>query len=265
MRKALFILPNLFTLSSVFFGSYAVFLCGSPDSADDTFYRASLLILFAMLCDSLDGRVARLTRTQSAFGVQIDSLADIVSFGVAPAMLVYRWSLASLGFAGVLISFAFIACGTVRLARFNVLATDRHGVPKTPTKYTHGLPIPAAAAILTSLVVANHAVTGRLPAMPYIIALLVLTLSFFMVSAVRFRSFKDLRFSWRSVILVCIALLSSVMVTLRFHISFALVWLLASYVLIGVIEAIVGTSRRTGTTDMPEPLVHSHESLSSDL
>src|SRR5689334_869888 len=92
LRKTLFILPNLFTLSSIFCGFYAILLCVGAPLAED-FYRASLLIVFAMFFDAIDGRVARLTKTQSAFGVQIDSLADVVSFGVAPAVLVHQWSL----------------------------------------------------------------------------------------------------------------------------------------------------------------------------
>ena len=92
LRKSLFILPNLFTLSTVFCGFYAVALAGAG-ATDDQFYRAALLIIFGMFFDTIDGRVARMTRTQSAFGLQLDSLADIVSFGVAPSILMYKWVL----------------------------------------------------------------------------------------------------------------------------------------------------------------------------
>ncbi|MFW5921447.1 MAG: CDP-diacylglycerol--serine O-phosphatidyltransferase, partial [Polyangiales bacterium] len=139
LRKSLFILPNLFTLSSVLCGFYSVVLCASEPTEDD-FYRASLLILFAMLFDAVDGRVARLTKTQSAIGVQLDSLADVISFGVAPAVLVYAWSLEALGALGIFAGFCYVACGTIRLARFNVMTMSDSGAPKEPGKYTHGLP-----------------------------------------------------------------------------------------------------------------------------
>jgi len=243
LRKSLFILPNLFTCSSIFCGFYAALLCASGPTADD-FYRASLLIVFAMFFDTIDGRVARMTKTQSAFGVQLDSLADLLSFGVAPGILVYQWSLVELGSLGMFVSFAYVACGAIRLARFNVLAMGLSGAPKKPGKYILGLPIPGAAGILVSLVVANHTVAGALPGSPLIILGLVVALSFFMVSNVRFRSFKDVRLSWRTVLFVSLAVISSVAIAIRFHVSFALVWLLASYVVIGIAEALFNLSRR---------------------
>lgn len=243
LRKSLFILPNLFTCSSIFCGLYAIILCAAEPAPDD-FYRASVLIVFAMFFDTIDGRVARMTRTQSAFGVQLDSLADVVSFGVAPALLVYRWSLEELGLVGVAASFAYLACGAIRLARFNVLAMGDRGAPKKPGKYILGLPIPGAAGILVSLVVANHAVGGALPGWPYIILAVVLALSVFMVSSIKFRSFKDLRLSRRAVLFVSVAIGSSAIIAVRFHISFVLVWLLTSYVLMGLAETLFGLSRR---------------------
>ncbi|MCS6799278.1 MAG: CDP-diacylglycerol--serine O-phosphatidyltransferase [Myxococcota bacterium] len=243
LRKTLFILPNLFTLSSVFCGLFALLTCTTDPDAD-AFHRAALLVVFAMFFDAIDGRVARLTRTQSAFGVQMDSLADIVSFGVAPAVLVYRWSLEPLGWVGVLGCFAFVACGAIRLARFNVLSMGESGAPRKPGKYILGLPIPGAAGILVSLVVANHAVAGSLPALRWVVLAVVLVLSFFMVSTIRFRSFKDVKLSPRTVAMVLVALGSAVAISLRFHPSFALVWLLACYVTIGLVETFLDLSRR---------------------
>jgi CDP-diacylglycerol--serine O-phosphatidyltransferase len=258
LKRALFILPNLFTVSSIFCGFYAVVVCTSEDApgaahGPEAFFRAALLIVFAMFFDTIDGRVARLTKTQSAFGVQIDSLADVVSFGVAPAVLVYRWSLAPLGVGGALASFVFLACGAIRLARFNVLAMGDKGAPKKPSKFILGLPIPGAAGILVSLVVANHAVTGTLQAEPSIVLGVVLALSFFMVSTVRFRSFKDVKFSLRSALLVLATVGSAIVVALRYHPSFALVWLLVGYVSLAVVEALVDLSRRA--TGRPSRLV----------
>ncbi len=243
LRKSLFILPNLFTCSSIFCGFYAILICAAEPGGDD-FYRAALLIVFGMFFDTIDGRVARLTKTQSAFGVQLDSLADVVSFGVAPAVLVYRWSLHELEVLGVFVCFAYVAAGAIRLARFNVLAMGESGAPKKPGKYILGLPIPGAAGILVSLVVANHAVAGELPGSPLLMTGVVTALAFFMVSSIKFRSFKDLKLSWRAVTFVALAIGSSAAVAIRFHVSFALVWLLTSYILIGLLEAVLNLSRR---------------------
>ncbi len=243
LKKALFILPNLFTLSSIFCGFFAVLTClGEP--TDESFYKAALLIVFAMFFDMIDGRVARLTKTQSAFGVQIDSLADAVSFGVAPAVLLHRWSLHQLGDVGVGVSFVFLACGVIRLARFNVLATGASGAPKKPSKFILGLPIPGAAGIVVSIVVANHAVTGNFDAQPYLLAAVVLALSFFMVSTIKFRSFKDVRWGARSIFLVIAAVGSATAIAVALHPAFALVWMLAGYIAIGVVEAVLDLSRR---------------------
>jgi CDP-diacylglycerol---serine O-phosphatidyltransferase len=243
LRKSLFILPNLFTLSAIFCGFYAIVLTGTNPTPDDL-YRASLLIIFAMFFDMVDGRVARLTRTQSAFGMQIDSLADVISFGVAPALLVYTWSLHTLDMLGVFVTFSYVACGAIRLARFNVLATDTSGRPKKPSKYILGLPIPGAAGILVSLVAANHAVDGELAAAHAPIAVVVLSLAFFMVSTIKFRSFKDLRLTWRTTGLVMLAVGTGVMMAVKLHVAFALGWMLTSYVAIGLLETLLALSRR---------------------
>jgi CDP-diacylglycerol--serine O-phosphatidyltransferase len=112
LRKTLFVLPSLITLSSVFCGFDAIRVASGATQAED-FYRAAILIVFAMFFDMLDGRVARMTRTQSAFGLQLDSLADVVSFGVAPAVLMYNWSLKQMPTLGLAISFLFVAAGVV--------------------------------------------------------------------------------------------------------------------------------------------------------
>jgi CDP-diacylglycerol--serine O-phosphatidyltransferase len=244
LRKSLFILPNLFTLSSVLCGYFAVLVCAGNPVPDD-FYRAALLIIFAMFFDTIDGRVARLTKTQSAIGVQLDSLADVVSFGVAPAVLVYRWALEPLGLAGTVLGFGYRASGDGRLARVNVLTTNDQGAPTQPGKYIVGLPIPAAAGILISLVVASTE-TGAPPGSSAFIAAVVVALATFMVSTIRFRSFKDIRLTWRTALLVVVAIGSTAFVALRFHVRYALIWLLGSYVVIGVAEALLGAARRAG-------------------
>lgn len=243
LRKTLFILPSLFTLSSIFCGFYATLLClGAADG--DAFYRASLLIVFAMFFDLIDGRVARLTKTQSAFGVQIDSLADAISFGVAPAVLVFQWSLHSMGTTGMIVAFIYVACGAIRLARFNVLAMNEDGAPKKPGKYIAGLPTPGAAGGVVSVVVANHAAGGTLHASPMVVVCIVLTLALFMVSTIKFRSFKDLQLNWRTMVMVAAATGSSAALAVVFHPSFALVALLTCYLAMGVAETLFRISRR---------------------
>ncbi len=245
LRKTLFLLPNIITLSSIFCGFDSIRMSSSAQS-DDDFYRASLLIIFALIFDMLDGRVARLTKTQSAFGLQIDSLADVVSFGVAPAMLVYKWSLYQLGVPGLFVSFLFCAAGAVRLARFNVLSMGEGGKPTKPGKYIVGLPVPGAAGVLISLVIANHAIAGSLmgPAYLWLMSALTIFLAFLQVSTIRFRSFKDLKLNARTVALVFFAVGSSAVVSLQTKPAFVLVWLLACYVLIGLVETAISFPKR---------------------
>ena len=247
LRKTLFLLPNLITLSSVFCGFDSIRLSATAQG-DDDYYRASLLLVFALFFDMLDGRVARLTKTQSAFGLQIDSLADVISFGVAPAILVFKWSLWQWQTAGLIVSFVFAAAGAVRLARFNVLSMGEKGAPTKPGKYIVGLPVPGAAGILISLVLANHAMGDelRLQGPKYVWAMIALTifLAFLMVSTIKFRSFKDLRLNLRTFLLVAFAVGSSAIVSLQTRPAFVLVWLLSCYVVIGLLETALSLSRR---------------------
>ena len=240
LRKTLFLLPNMITLSSIFCGFDSIRLSATA-AGDDDYYRASLLLVYALFFDMLDGRVARLTKTQSAFGLQIDSLADVISFGVAPALLVYKWSLVQKGTLGIIIAFTFAGAGAVRLARFNVLSMSESGKPTKPGKYIVGLPVPGAAGILISLVVANHAISGDLAGPKYVYPMMVLTafLAFLMVSTIRFRSFKDLRLNARTIGLVLFAVASSAIVSLQTKPAFVLVWLLSFYVFIGLVETLV--------------------------
>jgi CDP-diacylglycerol---serine O-phosphatidyltransferase len=244
LKKALFVLPNAITLASIFCGFDAARIAADAQS-DDDYFRAALLIIFAMFFDTLDGRVARATKTQSAFGLQIDSLADIVSFGFAPAFLVYKWSLHQLGGLGLFASFAFTACGAIRLARFNVLSMREQGKPSKPGKYIVGLPIPGAAAVLISLVVANHAMTSQVPSRKHawLLLAIVVSMSVLMVSTIKFRSFKELRLNARTVAFVTFVIASSAVVSTFGKPAFVLVWLLFGYILIGVGESLLGIPR----------------------
>jgi CDP-diacylglycerol---serine O-phosphatidyltransferase len=240
LRRTLFVLPNLITLASIFCGFNAIRVVSLDNPSSDDFYRAAILLMFAMLFDLLDGRVARMTRTQSAFGLQLDSLADIVSFGVAPSVLVYKWVLYRYPVPGLFVGFMFTACGAIRLARFNVLNSGTAGAPVKPSKYTLGLPIPPASGILISLLLANHAVGGALSHERYTVAIFGVTiaLSLLMVSTFRFRSFKELSFNISTAILVMFAIGSSAFVWRYSKPQFVLVWLLSFYVLIGLVETV---------------------------
>lgn len=244
LKKTLFLLPNMITLSSIFCGFYSMVVSSQAKHEDD-FYRAALLIVFAMFFDMLDGRVARMTKTQSAFGLQIDSLADVVSFGAATALLIYHWTLFQLGAVGLLASFLFLACGAIRLARFNVLSMDTSGAPTKPSAFIVGLPIPGAAGILVSLVVANNAVHGAIGAPRFAGTILAVTLllGFLMVSTVRFRSFKDVKLNARTMLLVAFVLGTSVVILTQTSAAFVLVWLLGFYVFIGIAESVWALSK----------------------
>src|ERR1043166_3091356 len=145
LRKLMFVVPNLFTGSSIFCGVYSIIL-SAGESTGDNFYRAAVAVFFGNFFDAFDGRVARLTKTQSAFGVELDSLADVITSGPAPAILVYKWALYGLGAFGIIISGIYASCGAIRLARFNVLAHSEAGVQR----FFVGLPIPLAAGTLVS-------------------------------------------------------------------------------------------------------------------
>jgi CDP-diacylglycerol--serine O-phosphatidyltransferase len=180
LSRGLFILPTLFTVGNLFCGYLSVWC-----SIRGTFEIAAILIIAAGVLDGLDGRIARMTHSTSAFGEQYDSMADLVSFGVAPAVLAYSWGLSDFHRLGWMVSFLFVVCGSMRLARFNI---QTHAVDK---RFFVGLPIPAAAGAMATMVLATP---ERLVSRVWMGGLLVVTvvLSYLMISTIRYRSFKDL-------------------------------------------------------------------------
>jgi len=140
-RKGIYVLPNLFTLAALFGGFYAIVM-----AMNGRFDMAAIGVFCAMVLDSLDGRVARMTNTQSAFGEQMDSLSDMVSFGAAPALIAYEWSLKGLGRWGWIAAFVYCACAALRLARFNV------NTAVVDKRFFQGLPSPAAAALVMGFI-----------------------------------------------------------------------------------------------------------------
>lgn len=220
-RKGIYVLPNLFTLAALFGGFYGIVM-----AVNGRFDLATTGIFAAMVLDSLDGRVARMTGTQSAFGEQMDSLADMVSFGAAPALVAYEWALRPLGRWGWIAAFVYCACAALRLARFNV----NTGV--VDKRYFQGLPSPAAAALvagfiwLTSAMLIAHrevplfrallSAVGGVPAgradLSWIMFAITLFAGLTMVTNTPYYSFKDFggRRSVPFVVLVLIALLFAV-------------------------------------------------------
>ncbi|MCK9229281.1 MAG: CDP-diacylglycerol--serine O-phosphatidyltransferase [Syntrophales bacterium] len=183
MKKGIYILPNLFTTASLFFGFYAIII-----SIGGNFPKAALLVIVACAMDGLDGKIARFTHTTSRFGVEYDSLSDLVSFGVAPAVIAYLWALAPYGRAGWIIAFLFVVCGAMRLARFNVQLSI------VDSKVFNGLPIPAAALVIVTAVLFWDFMGGTGTFHNLAIPVGTVALALLMVSSVKYYSFKDLNF-----------------------------------------------------------------------
>jgi CDP-diacylglycerol--serine O-phosphatidyltransferase len=180
--RTVFLLPSLLTTGNLFCGFFAMLL-----TVDERYAEATLAIFVAMIMDMLDGRVARLMRATSQFGVEYDSIADVVSFGVAPAFLLYSFALRDLGRPAWFAAFLFVICGALRLARFNVITGN------TDKRYFVGLPIPAAAAVACSLVILlqGQELAGW---MHVAVAVITYLVSLLMVSTFRYWSFKN--FDW---------------------------------------------------------------------
>jgi CDP-diacylglycerol---serine O-phosphatidyltransferase len=184
--RGIYLLPNLFTTAALFAGFYAVLA-----AAAGRFEAASIAVFAAMLLDGFDGRVARLTHTQTAFGGEYDSLSDMVAFGVAPALVAYHWALGGLGKVGWLAAFVYTAAAALRLARFNTQAAT------TDKRYFQGLPSPSAAAIVAGAVWIG-ADQGVDPAdLSWLLAIVTVTVGLLMVSNFRYFSFKQLNLHGR--------------------------------------------------------------------
>jgi len=232
-RKAIYLLPNLFTTASLFMGFYSMVA-----SLESRFVEAALAILASLVFDGLDGKVARATKTTSRFGVEYDSLADLVAFGVAPAVLMYRWALEPFDRFGWLAAFLFVACGALRLARFNVQ------VEEVGTKHFVGLPIPAAASMISTTVLMASEFGYAQPVSFWPLVALMFLLSFLMVSNIHYLSFKELglaklkSFNW----LVALTLFFVLVAVQPQVMGFAL---LALYVLLGPLGARIVAHKRS--------------------
>ncbi len=257
LKKGLYVIPTLFTAANVAMGFFAVLwsIRGYQAATVDVqmaawyFNSASIAIGLAILFDTMDGRIARATRTATEIGVQFDSLADVLTFGIAPTALVYSWSVAptfaenSPGYGlGVFLLFMFLMCGAFRLARFNLQASRPHvlieGAPKLDKKAFVGLPIPPAGGLLAAIVhfspiplTAGSGPTAQF--YTYALYGLICCLSILMVSTIRYSSMKTARGGRKSFFLVLI--IAAIGMTVWFYSRYALLALAAAYVSHGVI------------------------------
>jgi CDP-diacylglycerol--serine O-phosphatidyltransferase len=239
-RKTYYILPNLFTLSSVFCGFISISLSASGQGGADL-YQAALAICFGFFFDTADGRVARLTKTQTDLGRDLDSLGDLITFGAAPALLVYKWGLTSFGRLGIFIAGLFVCAGALRLARFNVLSRREEAAGQTkPGKYTLGLTIPMAASVLVLMVIVTHHAGPYKQVSEGFVAGVVLVLSYLMVSRIRFRSFKDVRLNRKTIAVLLLAIGCSMVVVMN-GVDKALIFLLliTAYIALGLTETML--------------------------
>lgn len=239
-RKTFYILPNLFTLSCVLSGFVSLSLSAAGRDEQDL-YLAALAICFGFFFDTFDGRVARLTKTQTDLGRDLDSLADVITFGAAPALMVYKWGLTSFGRLGILIAGLFVCAGALRLARFNTLSRrEEASGAKGPGKYILGLSIPTAASVLVFMVIVSHNAGEYQLVSESGTAVIVLVLSVLMVSRVRFRSFKDLRLSGKTVgVFLLLAGACTAIVFAGLKKAFIFLFLSVAYIALGLAEEII--------------------------
>ncbi len=220
-RKGIYILPNLFTVAALFGGFYAIVM-----AMNARFDLAAAGVFAAMVLDSLDGRVARMTNTQSAFGEQMDSLSDMVSFGAAPGLIAYEWALRPLGRWGWIAAFVYCACAALRLARFNV------NTSVVDKRYFQGLPSPAAAALVAGFIWLMTEADARTPAAAWPTFALCLFAGLTMVTNVPYYSFKDIKLK-KSVPFAAIVLIALVIAVINIHPPTVLFVLFVGYAISG--------------------------------
>jgi len=232
MRRGVYILPNLFTTGNLFCGFWAII-----SVFQEKFFYAAIAILLAAVFDVLDGKVARLSGATSKFGVQYDSLADLVSFGVAPAVLAFSWALREYGRFGWLAAFLFVVCGALRLARFNVMSASGE------TKFFKGLPIPAAASMiaLTILLYLRLVETGWVK--DIVVLAMIYVLAFLMVSNMRYSSFKELDLARRKPFSIFMFVVLSMIVIVMEPVIVLFVFVLA-YICSGPVNMIIGWRKK---------------------
>ncbi|MGZ8461226.1 MAG: CDP-diacylglycerol--serine O-phosphatidyltransferase [Candidatus Deferrimicrobiaceae bacterium] len=253
ISRGIYVLPNLITSGSLFAGFYSI-----AATYTGQFGKAATAIIVGVVLDGLEGRVARMTKTTTKFGVEYDSLADLVSFGVAPAFLVYGWALARFGRWGWLAAFLYLICGALRLARYNVQV---HTVEKG--KF-NGLPIPAAAVFVASMILLFYYLGGSGNFKHIAVLLAIYVLAFLMISTVKYNNFKDLEpFRRRPfntlVVFIFLALLMAAEPQVMIFLFVSV------YVVSGPMGELVRALRgRRGRTRESETDVHGHDAHGED-
>jgi CDP-diacylglycerol--serine O-phosphatidyltransferase len=273
MRKGMYILPSLFTAANIAAGYYAITEAIQGSVVDSRhFDMAALAIGVAIVADGLDGRIARMTGTTSAFGREFDSLADVITFGVAPALLAWLWGFrwlpvfgglelrARVVQLGVIATFLFLVAGASRLARFNIQINPQPSNPGRPgRKYFVGMPIPAGAGVIAATI---HLLEGRPIQYPWLACLwlgLLVAVGFLMVSTWRFYSFKDLnlrsRHPFQLLVLICVFLM-----VLWYYSGYLLFFISITYMLSGVMTRVSALFRRRPTEAAPPAYEEAPES-----
>jgi CDP-diacylglycerol--serine O-phosphatidyltransferase len=243
----IYLLPNLMTTGNLFFGFYAIIL-----SLKQNYEYAAYAIVAAAIFDLLDGRLARLTRSTSKFGAEYDSLCDLISFGMAPALVMYLWALQPLGRIGWIACFLFLTCGALRLARFNVQASV---IEKA---YFQGLPIPMAAGIVASSILAFNALGWESQGSKLLLFMTIL-LAAVMISNFRYRSFKDLDLKQRlpfHYLVIGVLIIAAVAYRPEVH----LFVLFISYAILGALFGVMGWGRQKFRRNVYMPKLAHHES-----
>ncbi len=241
-KRGIYLLPNLFTTGALFAGFYSIVA-----AMNGRFELAAIAIFVAMVLDGMDGRIARLTNTQSDFGVQYDSLSDMVSFGIAPALIMYKWSLFSMGKLGWLAAFVYAASAALRLARFNTQAASQD------KRFFQGLPSPAAAAVIAGLIWLGTDY-GLYDGTSILVACFPVTIlvGILMVSNVRYHSFKQLDLKGR-VPFMSVLIVMTVFVLIAVQPPLVLFSMSAVYAVTGPVFTLVMLRKHREARKVPEP------------
>ncbi len=223
-KKGIYLLPNTLTLCGMFCGFFAIL-----SAINGNFLYAAWAIILANIFDGLDGWVARLTNTTTRFGIELDSLSDLVAFGVAPSIVMYKWALVPFGRLGWAAAFLFVACGALRLARFNI----QTGTPGS--KAFKGMPIPGAATVLASIVIFYYEFWTGLPGKNVFFLIVTIVLSLLMVSTLKYHGLKEIDFREKKPFWVLIVFVL-ILFILLIHPSTAIFIFAMAYLVWGIIE-----------------------------
>jgi CDP-diacylglycerol--serine O-phosphatidyltransferase len=232
MKKGIYLLPNSLTLCGMFFGFFSIL-----SSIKGNYVHAAWAVIIADVFDGLDGWVARLTHSTTKFGIELDSLSDLVAFGVAPAILVYNWAVAPFGRIGFAAVFLFTACGALRLARYNVQ------MGSAESKAFTGMPIPGAATVIATVVLFFHEIGVFMPRRNVFVLILTICLSLLMVSTLKFHGLKEIDFRRRKPFWILVVFVLCVFIV-AIHPEIALFAFAMIYLAEGIIENVYLYNKR---------------------